>query len=212
MERVPQSNRAPSSHLRWTALRVLFGAIWAVDATLKWLPAFRANYVGLLTGAAHGQPGFLRPWFDFLTTVVSSGRAPFFAYGNAVAETYLALALLTGFARKVTYSVGAVYAFFVWATAEGFGGPYVPGTTTDVGAAIVYTVLFLAFLAFDAGAGAGRLTLDGLLERVMPRWRVLAEVGTPHRPQPAMVVLRVSGRDGRGRGPGEDPPDHLPAS
>jgi nitrite reductase (NO-forming) len=201
----------PEGRLRWVALRVLLGAIWAVDATLKWLPAFRANYVALLTGAAQGQPGLLRPWFSFLMTVVSGGRAPIFAYGNAVVETYLALALLTGFARKVTYGVGAAYAFLVWATAEGFGGPYVPGTTTDVGAAIVYSVLFLAFLAFDASAG--RSSLDGLLERVMPRWRLLAEVGSPRPAPPAPVVLQISGRRDRGRGPGEDPPpDHLTAS
>ena len=31
----------------------------------------------------------------------------------------------------------------IWSTAEGFGGPYAPGST-DIGAAIIYLVVFLA--------------------------------------------------------------------
>ena len=98
------------------------------------------------------------------------------ALGSAAIETYLAVALLTGFARKVTYSVGAIYTALIWATAEGFGGPYVPGSSTDVGAAIIYTLLFLTLLINDAGVGFSRLSLDGVLERRMPRWRRVAEL------------------------------------
>ena len=45
---------------------------------------------------------------------------------SAATETYLALGLITGSARKLTYSLGIVYGLFVWSVAEGFGGPYVP--------------------------------------------------------------------------------------
>jgi hypothetical protein len=47
------------------ALRVSFGIIWLIDATLKWLPGFRSNYMGAIMGEAQGQPGWLKPWFDF---------------------------------------------------------------------------------------------------------------------------------------------------
>jgi len=120
-------------------LRIAFGAIWAVDASLKWQPAFQANFQQILSGVAKGQPGFLAWWFALWQFVVS-GRAPIFALMTAGTETYLALALLTGFARKFTYSLGILYGLFVWSVAEGFGGPYMPGTTTDVGAAIIYPV------------------------------------------------------------------------
>ena len=72
--------------------------------------------------------------------------------------------------------MGAVYTALIWATAEGFGGPYVPGSSTDVGAAIIYTLLFLTLLIHDAGVGFSRLSLDSVLERRMPRWRRVAEL------------------------------------
>ncbi len=46
-----------------TLLRIAFGAIWAVDASLKWQPAFQANFQQILSGVAQGQPGFLNWWF-----------------------------------------------------------------------------------------------------------------------------------------------------
>ncbi len=46
-------------------LRITFGVIWLIDAMLKWLPGFRASYMGVIMGEAQGQPGWLHPWFDF---------------------------------------------------------------------------------------------------------------------------------------------------
>jgi thiosulfate dehydrogenase (quinone) large subunit len=75
-------------------------------------------------------------------------------------------------ARKITCSVGILYGFFVWSVAEGFGGPYRPGTTTDVGAAIIYSLLFGALLLFDAG----RYSVDRWIERWHVAWRKVAEL------------------------------------
>src|SRR2546430_9098965 len=124
-------------------LRIAFGLIGSVDAALKWQPAFQANFSQIVSGVAQGQPGFLSWWFGLWQFIVS-GRAPIFAVLTATTETYLALALIAGFARKFTYAIGIAYGLFVWA--EGFGGPYVPGTTTDVGAAIIYSFVFWALL------------------------------------------------------------------
>ena len=148
------------------SLRIAFGVIWAVDATLKWQPAFQANFSQIVSGVAQGQPGFLSWWFSIWQLIVS-GRAPIFAVLTATSETYLAIALITGFARKLTYSLGLVYALFVWSVAEGFGGPYVPGMTTDVGAAIVYSLVFWALLLVDAG----RMSVDRLIAARAPAWR-----------------------------------------
>src|SRR5258706_2745534 len=152
-------------------LRIAFGAIWTVDASLKWQPAFRANFQQILSGAAQGQPGFLGWWFGLWQLVVS-GRAPLFSTLTASTETYLALALLTGFARKFTYSLGILYGLFVWSVAEGFGGPYMPGTTTDVGAAIIYSFVFLALLLVDIG----RFSVDSLIVKKIPAWRWVSEL------------------------------------
>jgi nitrite reductase (NO-forming) len=153
-------------------LRIAFGVIWAVDASLKWQPAFQANFQKILSGVAQGQPGFLSWWFGMWQFVVS-GRAPVFGILTASTETYLALALIAGFARKFTYSLGILYGLFVWSVAEGFGGPYTPGTTTDVGAAIIYSLLFLALLLVDAG----RLSVDHLIVKKVPAWRWISEFG-----------------------------------
>src|SRR6266566_8433702 len=166
----------PSSALPTAILRIVLGVAWTANAALKWFPAFGAAFLPMLAGASQDQPGFLKPWFNLVTAVASDGRAPFLALGTAAMETYLAVALLTGFARKVTYVVGAVYTALIWATAEGFGGPYVPGASTDVGAAIIYTLLFLTLLINDAGVGFSRLSLDSILERRLPGWRRVAEL------------------------------------
>jgi uncharacterized membrane protein YphA (DoxX/SURF4 family) len=165
-----------SAALPTATLRILLGLAWTANAALKWFPAFGATFLSMLTGASQDQPAFLKPWFGLVTRIASDGRAPFLALGSAAIETYLAVALLTGFARKVTYSVGAVYTVLIWATAEGFGGPYVPGSSTDVGAAIVYSLLFLTLLINDAGVGSSRLSLDSFLERRVPGWRRVAEL------------------------------------
>jgi len=51
--------------------------------------------------------------------------------------------------------------------ALGFGGPYVPGTTTDVGAAIVYSLVFWALLL----VGAGRMSVGRLMAARIPARR-----------------------------------------
>src|SRR2546430_7498349 len=94
-------------------LRIAFGLIWSVDAALKWQPAFQANFSQIVSGVAQGQPGFLSWWFGLWELIVS-GRAPIFAVLAAITETYLALALIAGFARKFTYAIGIAYGLFVW--------------------------------------------------------------------------------------------------
>ena len=165
--------------LATATLRILLGLAWTANAALKWFPAFGAAFLSMLTGVSQDQPAFLKPWFRLVTTIASDGRAPVLALGSAVIETYLAVALLSGFARKVTYTVGAIYTALIWATAEGFGGPYVAGSSTDVGAAIIYTLLFLTLLINDAGGGFSRLSVDSVLERRMPGWHRVAELRWP---------------------------------
>ena len=67
--------------------------------------------------------------------------------------------------QRPVEAMRAIYTALIWATAEGFGGPYVPGISTDVGAAIISSLLFLTLLINDAGAGFSRFSLDSVLER-----------------------------------------------
>ena len=159
------------------ALRISFGVIWLVDATLKWLPGFRASYMDAIMGTTQGQPGWIRPWFDFWIRL-QHPDAGFFAYFVAAVETLIALALIFGFARKLTYIAAATFSFLIWATAEAFGGPYITGAA-DIGTGIIYTVVFLALLALSYYAGPARFSVDFYLEKRISWWWKLAEVRRP---------------------------------
>jgi len=159
------------------ALRITFGVIWLIDATLKWLPGFRAGYMSTIMGEAQSQPGWLRPWFDFWIRL-QHPDAVFLAYLVAVVETLIALALIAGFARKLTYLSAIVFSLLIWATAEGFGGPYISGAS-DIGTAIIYAVVFAGLLALSYYAGPARFSADYYLEKKIGWWWRVAEMRRP---------------------------------
>jgi len=159
------------------ALRICFGVIWLIDAILKWLPGFRASYMGAIMGQAQGQPGWLKPWFDFWINV-QHPRATFFAYMVAVAETLIAVAVILGFARKLTYSAAIVFSLLIWGTAEGFGGPYTSGAA-DIGTAVIYAVVFAGLLLLSYYNGPARYSADYYLEKKISWWWRVAELRRP---------------------------------
>jgi len=59
--------------------------------------------------------------------------------------------------RKLAEAIGIAYGLFVWSVAEGFGGPYVLSTTTDLGAAIIYSLVFWARSRERRRGASGRL-------------------------------------------------------
>ena len=171
---------APPKDLRsWPkdAVRICFGVVWLIDASLKWLPGFRASFLPTIMAEAQGQPGWLRWWFDFWINF-QHPRALFFAYLVAVIETLIALAVTFGVARKFTYVSASVFSFLIWSTAEGFGGPYTSGAT-DVGTSIIYVFVFLCLLALAYYTGPSRYTLDYYIEQRFSWWWRLAEMRRP---------------------------------
>jgi uncharacterized membrane protein YphA (DoxX/SURF4 family) len=170
------------------ALRISFGVIWLIDAILKWLPGFRAMYMGTIMGQAQSQPGWLKPWFHFWINL-QHPRVTFFAYLVAVVETLIAVAVIAGFARKLSYSAAIVFSLLIWATAEGFGGPYTSGAS-DVGTAIIYAVVFAGLLLLSYYTGPARFSVDYYLEKKISWWWRLAELRRPASAeiQPAAVA------------------------
>lgn len=125
-------------------LRVAFGTIWALDAYLKWQPAFLNNFLAQATAAGNGQPSWLAPWFTFWRNIV--GTAPhLMGYLVAATETTLAVALVVGLLPRLVLTAGLVYSLAIWSIPEGFGGIGVPGAT-DPGAGIIYALVFAALL------------------------------------------------------------------
>jgi uncharacterized membrane protein YphA (DoxX/SURF4 family) len=181
MSSITPPSPLPYSHWPKTALRIAFGVIWLVDAVLKWLPGFRRDYMATIMGEAAGQPGWTKPWFDFWSTV-EHPYSTVFAYLVAVLETLIALAVIVGFARKVTYLGAIVLSLLIWGTAEGFGGPYASGAS-DIGTAIIYALVFAALLSFSYYQGTAPFSVDAFLEKRISWWHWIAEVGARnHRP------------------------------
>ncbi|MCK9538312.1 multicopper oxidase domain-containing protein [Dokdonella sp.] len=176
--RSPVSEAWPA--LARTALRVAFGIIWAINAALTWSSDFAVNYVGYLHNAAKGQAPWSAWWFDLWIGIVTPNAALFVWLTRGI-ETGLAAALLLGFARKTTYLLGALFSLLVWSTAEGFGGPYAIGAT-NMGAGIIYVLVFIALLVINSRSGPSPYSLDYYLERRWPGWRRVAEWGVPAQP------------------------------
>ncbi|TAL90946.1 MAG: nitrite reductase, partial [Rhodanobacter sp.] len=156
-------------------MRVAFGVIWAMGAALTWAPDFAVHYVGYLHNAAQGQPAWLAGWFALWIGLVTP-HAMLFTWLTRIVETTIALALLTGFARKTLYVVGALFSLLVWSTAEGFGGPYTVGAN-NMGTAISYVLIFVALIAINVRGGRSPYSLDYFIEKRWPRWRRVAEWG-----------------------------------
>ncbi len=153
-------------------MRIAFGIIWAVDAWLKWQPGFRATFLPNMISTADAEPHWIKWWFDFVVALERSAPA-LFVYIGAVTETLLAITLILGFARRVVFVGGALYALTIWCTADGFGAPYGPGAT-DIGPSIIYAMVFLALLVMLERGHSSRLSLDAAIVRRFSLWSRLA--------------------------------------
>jgi uncharacterized membrane protein YphA (DoxX/SURF4 family) len=153
-----------------TTLRVILGVVLLIDGSLKFQPGFVAGF----SVPSQTSPAWLDPWFSFWSSQVSANTA-LWVYMTGAFELGLGLALFFGFLRKVAYSLGIVLMLLIWAVPESFGAPYGP-TSTDIGTGVVYAMLLLALLLFDAMLGPGRYSLDGAIVRRWPGWARVSEV------------------------------------
>jgi thiosulfate dehydrogenase [quinone] large subunit len=145
-------------------LRIVFGLVWAVDATFKWLPDFQNGFVTYLTGALDGQPIWVTAWIGFWIDIVKV-NPHLFAIVVAAGETALAFGLIFGVLSNLAALGGVLLTMVIWTTAEGFGGPYAAGST-DIGTAIISL-----FVLSQAGLKIG---LDRYLTPTLGRWGWLA--------------------------------------
>lgn len=167
-----KSSAVPLSQWRLTGigiLRIVFGIVWGIDAWFKWQPGFINTFTDYLHDAGKDQPAAVQSWIGFWTNVVHVDPTVF-AYLVAAGETAIAIALILGVFSNLTYLVGTLLAVVIWSTAEGLGGPYQAGST-DIGAAIIYVLVFAGLFLSAAGLSLG---LDRRLTPRLGRWGVLA--------------------------------------
>lgn len=168
-------------------VRIVFGAVWAADAVLKWLPGFvGGTFMSTLRDARAGQPADVKAWIDvFVATFRADPTA--WAYALAVVETLLAVCLIAGAFTNVVCVFGAWLSLGIWTTAEGFGGPYQNGST-DVSASIIYVLVFALLFATAAGGVWG---VDAALRRRLGRFGRLCS----RAPARAAVVMTAAATD-----------------
>lgn len=152
--------------------RIIFGVIWAIDATFKWLPSFRNGLIVQITSAAQGQPSWLNSWFRFWIDIISHDPH-LFAVIVAVIESLIALALIFGFARRSTYLLAIIFSLMIWGIAEGFGGPY-NSASTDIGTAIIYAVVFFSLYGLERMAVPPKWAIDSYLSVRIKWWALIA--------------------------------------
>jgi thiosulfate dehydrogenase (quinone) large subunit len=166
----PDHPPSSSWRLRGVAvLRIVFGLVWAIDASFKWQPAFINSFTTYLTKALGGQPPAMEAWITFWLRVISI-HPHFLAYLVAITETTIAVCLILGAFSNLVCGIGVLLALMIWSTAQGFGGPYGPGST-DIGVGIIYTLVFCGQFLTCAGMSYG---VDRHLASRLGRWNFLA--------------------------------------
>lgn len=158
-------------------LRIGFGVVWAVDAAFKFEPAFYRGILNTITAADAGEPSWLNPWFHAWFRIIGS-NPQLFAVAIIIIESLIALSLLFGVARRLNYTLAIPFCLLIWSVSEGFGGPYVAGST-DIGAGLIYVFAFLLLYVLD-GLTPPAWSLDTWLEKRIAWWHVVAHPKTSH--------------------------------
>ncbi len=151
------------SERKFALVRIVFGCVWAVDAWFKWQPAFLTGLLDMLKSALDGQPMWAQVWINLWIHIVAFNPY-FFAVLVALTETAIAFCLIFGFLTRFAFAISIIFSLLIWSIAEGFGGPYVAGST-DIGSAIIY--VFVA-VALWLGASWRMYSIDSFLQKKYP--------------------------------------------
>ncbi len=145
-------------------VRILFGVLWAMDATFKWLPGFiHGQTLGHELGAADEvHTPVIHQWISLWHSVGTSNPTAF-ATGTAIIETLIALGLIFGAFSNLVFIGSAVFSFGIWSAAEGFHLPWHQGMT-DLGPSVGY--IFASLALYFAAAGTTWSLDTWLRERV----------------------------------------------
>ncbi len=143
-----QITETKGTEAQWTYARLAFGLLWLFDAVLKWLPAFLFHFTSQITSVIPGQPHLVAIWLGFVVTIVRLIGPVTVAVLVAIAETIIAISLLTGRAMKLMLPFSILYSLSVWVTAEAFGGPYTSAGTGVRGNLLGNVIIYLLPLLF----------------------------------------------------------------
>jgi thiosulfate dehydrogenase (quinone) large subunit len=141
---------------RWlhgaAVVRILFGVLWAFDASFKWLPGFIGGQTlpDELGQAAKVHTPVIHQWLELWNSVGLANPAVS-ATVIAVMETLAAAALIFGVLSNAAFIGTAMLSFGIWSGAEAFHLPF-HGGMTDLGPSAGY--IFASLALFFAAAGS----------------------------------------------------------
>jgi len=144
-------------------VRILFGALWGIDAALKWMPGFvhGQTLADELGGAADVQLPLEHQWLQLWNTV-GLANPSFFAHAIAVVETVVAVLVIAGLFTRTALIAAALLAAGIWTGAEGMHLPWFRPGQTDLGPSVGYIFAALGLLF----AGSARVwSVDALIAR-----------------------------------------------
>jgi thiosulfate dehydrogenase (quinone) large subunit len=141
---------------RWlrgaAVVRILFGVLWACDASFKWQPGFIHGQTlhDELGKVSQVNTPVIHQWLA-LANMVGMANPPVTAAVIAIIETLAALALTLGVLSNAAFIGSAILAFGIWSGAEAFHLPFHSGMT-DLGPSVGY--IFASLALFFAAAGS----------------------------------------------------------
>ena len=133
-------------------VRILFGALWACDASFKWQPGFIHGQTlhDELGKVSQVNTPVIHQWLA-LTHMIGMANPPVTAVVIAIIETLAAVALIVGVLSNATFVGSAILSFGIWSGAEAFHLPFQSGMT-DLGPSVGY--IFASLALFFAAAGS----------------------------------------------------------
>ncbi|MHB8563709.1 MAG: hypothetical protein ACYDDA_07120 [Acidiferrobacteraceae bacterium] len=143
--------------LLFSALRVIFGVVWAINTALEANHAYIARFLPSITTRIAGQPAMVQAYLRGAIATIRTVGAAHVAMATIGVDAVLTVTLLTGIWLRPASWLGIVYSLLLWSTVGGFGGPFTVGAT-DPGTAIVYALVFLCVLVVPSDA---RLRVTG---------------------------------------------------
>ncbi len=122
--------------------RIIWAALWILDAGLQFLPANHAKGAlsSAITGAASGEPGFLASISNSVGHTIK-GFGPEIAILLGIAEVLIGLGVL-GKRPNIALMAGAGLALVIWVVGQDLGG-ILTGQGTDPNAGPLYILLAL---------------------------------------------------------------------
>jgi thiosulfate dehydrogenase [quinone] large subunit len=145
------SERSPDRLHGAAVVRILFGLLWAADATFKWLPGFiHGQTVARDLNPAAVPTPVIHQWLEVWHAAAAPAPAAM-AVAIAVIETLIAVGMVFGILSNLVFVGSAAYSFGVWTAPEHLHLPWMSGNT-DLGPSVGYMLASLALLFAAAGA------------------------------------------------------------